>query len=356
MNDRTPLMPRRDHALDGLRGIAAIMVFFNHVAMMTWYPREGGGDPNGMEFSLWHLGAPAVDIFFVLSGYVLAASLEDVRLDPRALGAFLARRWVRLVPVAWTGIAIGLLVRAAIVPLQQGPLVGMAHMDLPLRWQEIVGMITFSMPMPDTERLNVPLWTLVMEMYASMLIPLTVMGIRAQGRFFLVPAFLSWILLWQATGRLEFMTLPLFVLGVALRIYVPALPRRSAYAALAIGLVLVFSRHLFGSFDPWHRYVSGVGAAFLIMAIRAGALHHALTCGPVAWLGRISYPFYGVHFPLLLASTILLSARGVQTNLAAIAALPFALALADVVQRTVERWSIRASRKVGADVLGRPAS
>lgn len=356
MSMESPHVPNRVHALDGLRGIAAIMVFFNHVAMMTWYPRAGGGDPSDLEFALWHLGAPAVDLFFVLSGYVLAGSLENVRLDARALGAFVARRWVRLVPVAWVGVALGLLVKAIVVPLQDVPLVGMMHMDQPLRWQDVVGLVTFSVPMPDTERVNIPLWTLVMETYASLLIPLTVMGTRAQGRFFLIPAFLSWVILWQVSGRLEFMTLPLFVLGVAVRTYVPAVPRQTAHVVLTVGLVLVFSRYLFGPFDPWHRYVSGIGAAFLIMAVHAGAARPALTSRPIAWLGRISYPFYAVHFPLLLSATILLSAHGVQTNMAAVAALPLALVLADLVQRTVERWSIRTSRGIGAETLGRPRS
>lgn len=345
--------PRRDHALDGLRGIAALMVFFNHVAMMTWYPRVGERGPQGVEYAFWHLGAPAVDLFFVLSGYVLCASLERVRLDGHALGAFLARRWVRLMPVAWVGVALGLAVRQWIVPLQHGPLLGMAHMDQPLRWQEIAGILTFSVPMPDTERLNVPLWTLVMEMYASLLIPLTIMGTRAQGRFFLVPAFLSWIILWQVSERLEFMTLPLFVLGVAVRTYVPDLPRRSVHAALGIGAALFLSRYVVGAYEPWHRYVSGLGAAAIILAVHAGTLRGLLTSAPVAWLGRISYPFYAVHYPLVLASTIMLSARGVQTNLAGALALPAALVLADIVQRTVEHASIRASRRVGARRLGR---
>jgi peptidoglycan/LPS O-acetylase OafA/YrhL len=345
--------PRREHALDGLRGIAALMVFFNHVAMMTWYPRPGERGPQGVEYAFWHLGAPAVDLFFVLSGYVLCASLERVRMDGPALGAFLARRWVRLMPVAWTGILLGLAVKQWVVPLQQGPLLGMAHMDQPLRWQEILGTITFSVPMPDTERFNVPLWTLVMEMYASLLIPVTVMGLRAQGRFFLMPAFLSWVLLWQVSGRLEFMTLPLFVLGVAVRTYVPDLPRRSVHVALAIGCTLFLSRYLVGAYEPWHRYVSGIGAAAIILAVHAGAGKGLLTSAPVAWLGRISYPFYAVHYPLVLAGTIVLSARGVQANLAGALSLPVALVLADIVQRTVERASIDVSRRVGAGRLGR---
>ncbi|MFZ3481656.1 acyltransferase family protein [Sphingomonas sp. 3-13AW] len=336
----------RDRALDGLRGIAALMVFFSHVAMMTWFPREGGAAPNDLEYAMWHLGAPAVDLFFVLSGYVLAASLEGVKIDGATIGSFLARRWVRLMPVAWVGVALGLAVRTLIVPMQQDPLVGMINMDQPLRWQDWVGFITFTFPMPDTDRFNVPLWTLVMEMYASFLIPVTVAGVRKKGRLFLLPAFTSWIILWYVSGRLEFMTLPLFVLGVAVRVYAADLPRKSLKVALMIGLLLVFSRYLLDVLHVWQRYVSGVGAALLILAVRGGAARAFLTCAPVGWLGKISYPFYAVHFPLVVASSILLSAKGVGSTLAAMMALPVALAVAEVVHRTIEQLSIRTSRRM----------
>jgi peptidoglycan/LPS O-acetylase OafA/YrhL len=350
-----PGVSGRDHGLDGLRGIAALLVFFSHAGMMTWWPGAGHGPPSAIEYAMWHLGAPSVDLFFVLSGYVLAASLERTRLDAGTVAAFYARRWTRLMPVAWCGIAIGLAVKEWIVPLRHAPLVGMVEMADPLRWKDVVGMATFVLPMPDTERVDVPLWSLVMEMYASLLIPLVVGGLRSQGRFFLLPAFLSAVVLWYLSDRLEFMTLPLFVLGVAVRTYVPPLRPQAAAPALAMGLVLVFSRHLFGEFGFWHRYVSGCGAAILVMAVRAGGGRRLLVSAPAAWLGRISYPFYAVHFPLLLSSTILLSARGVQTNLAAIASLPVALAAAAAVHRLVERPAIAISRRIAAKQARRTA-
>jgi peptidoglycan/LPS O-acetylase OafA/YrhL len=346
-----PAAPRRDHALDGMRGIAALLVFFSHAGMMTWWPSPDGGAPTPVEFGLWHLGAPSVDLFFVLSGYVLTASLENVRLGGGAFAAFFARRWVRLMPVAWAGVILGLLVKTWIVPLQHAPLVGMLKMADPLDWQDVTGLATFMVPMPETERFDVPLWSLVMEMYASLLIPFVVAGLRSQGRFFLLPAFLTPAILWYMTDRLEFMTLPLFVIGVAIRTYVPAMPARSAAAGLVAALVLIFSRHIFGEIGFSHRYVSGCGAALAILSVHAGAARGFLTSRPIAWLGRISYPFYAVHYPLLLASTILLSARGVQTNLAAIAALPVALLAAALVQTAIERPSIRLSRRVGGVAL-----
>lgn len=347
----SPRAAGRDHALDGVRGIAAMMVFFSHVGMMTWYPKDGGPAPSAVEYILWHLGAPAVDLFFVLSGYVLAASLERVQLDAPTMFAFMKRRWVRLMPIAWTGVVLGLLVKFLIVPLQTEHLVGMARMNLPLRWQDVLGALTFLLPMPDTARINVPLWTLVLEMYASILIVFTVYGLRSRGPWFLIPAFLSWVIFATISNRIEFMTLPLFVLGVAVRTYAPPLPARSINVALAMGILLLLSRYFFGEFGPWHRYASGLGAAFIIIAVREGAARSFLESRPIAWLGAASYPFYAFHFPLLLACTILFSAAGMQTNLAGLTSLPIALLLAEIGRRTIEAASVRASRKVGADLL-----
>lgn len=335
-----------------MRGLAALMVFFSHVGMMTWWPRPEASDPTTIEFALWHLGAPSVDLFFVLSGYVLAGSLEGVRATPRMVTSFCARRWVRLVPIAWASVLVALAVKQWIVPMRHLPLAGMAGMAEPLGWRDAIGLATFVAPLPETERINPPLWSLMMEMYASLLIPLTIWGLRAQGRSFLLPAFLSPVILWYVTDRLEFMTLPLFVLGVVLRTYVPPARAQAAVPALLAGLLLLFSRHFLGEMGFWHRYVSGIGAAIVIMAVHAGAARDVLTSRPVAWLGRTSYAFYAVHFPILLAGTILLAARGVQTNLAALCTLPFALAAAHALRKSVELPSIAASRRIALTDAG----
>ena len=52
------------------------------------------------------LGFVGVDIFFVLSGFVIAYSVREARITPRFLGRFALRRSIRLDPPYWITIAI----------------------------------------------------------------------------------------------------------------------------------------------------------------------------------------------------------------------------------------------------------
>jgi peptidoglycan/LPS O-acetylase OafA/YrhL len=84
-------------ALDGLRGVAIILVMLFHATLYRG-PRPSGG----------FLG---VDLFFVLSGFLITALLVDEweRTSGVALRAFYARRALRLLPALFALIAVVLL-------------------------------------------------------------------------------------------------------------------------------------------------------------------------------------------------------------------------------------------------------
>jgi len=96
--DSTPFRLTHFAALDGLRGVAILTVMFFHATLYRG-PRPSGG----------FLG---VDLFFVLSGFLITALLmqEWQRSGGVALGAFYARRALRLLPALFTLIAVILLV------------------------------------------------------------------------------------------------------------------------------------------------------------------------------------------------------------------------------------------------------
>jgi peptidoglycan/LPS O-acetylase OafA/YrhL len=80
--------------LDGLRGVAAIAVMLHHYTQHTGWDWFGGA---------W----VAVDLFFVLSGFVIAHSYSKKLLNGMSFREFAFVRLVRLAPLYLLGLALG---------------------------------------------------------------------------------------------------------------------------------------------------------------------------------------------------------------------------------------------------------
>ena len=88
-------------SLDGLRGIAILLVFFYH------YLPDNPHNP----FSwIANLGWTGVDLFFVLSGFLITGILYDTRTSINFFKVFYARRALRLFPLYFFAVAIVLCV------------------------------------------------------------------------------------------------------------------------------------------------------------------------------------------------------------------------------------------------------
>ena len=85
--------------LDGLRGVAAVFVAMRHIAFFKALNIHGG--------------YMAVDLFFVLSGFVIAHAYERRFERGLTAGRFLASRYLRLWPVYALGAVLGLIAAAA---------------------------------------------------------------------------------------------------------------------------------------------------------------------------------------------------------------------------------------------------
>ncbi|HEX3006056.1 MAG TPA: acyltransferase [Bacteroidales bacterium] len=156
--------------LDGLRGVAAIMVVIFHV-----FETHTGG--NHLIQIINH-GYLAVDFFFVLSGFVIGYAYDD-RWSKMSLRGFFKRRLIRLHPMIIMGSVIG----AATFYLQDGGyfpgisevpvwkmllvmLLGFTLLPLPVSW-DIRGWI-------EMHPLNGPAWSLFFEYIANILYALFV--------------------------------------------------------------------------------------------------------------------------------------------------------------------------------------
>ncbi|WP_041221809.1 MULTISPECIES: acyltransferase [Deinococcus] len=314
--------------LDGARGLAALAVVFSHVAALSYVP-WGNRAPTLAEYALWHLGAPAVDLFFVLSGYVVAGSL----IRRPALLSYLLRRWARLAPVAYLAVLLGLLARLTAGQAPDGFSLILRDLRAPLDPGDLWGAVTLSFPAPNANHLNPPLWTLIVEMQAALVMPLLTSA--ARWPWTLAPAILLSVSA-AVHGWTQALYLPMFMLGAVLAHKRWTLPRWAAQAALAAGLAVLLQRWVTGSDDPFTRYLTAPGAALVILAITSGAARRLLEAPGVQWLGRVSYSLYATHFPLLLAVSVLGTRAGVNLSLSAVLALPLCLLAAALTHRFLE--------------------
>ena len=113
-------------SLDGLRGVAAMVVVLCH-SLLIVPPMAasivGGAEP-AVGTAEWFLlrtplraltmGAEAVMIFFVLSGFVLTLGFIGRRMTPRFVGAYLGRRVLRLYIPVWAAIGIAVALALAV--------------------------------------------------------------------------------------------------------------------------------------------------------------------------------------------------------------------------------------------------
>jgi peptidoglycan/LPS O-acetylase OafA/YrhL len=111
MNTQTTYLASKPHyeILDGLRGVAAIMVIIFHLF-------ETHSLGNHLIQIINH-GYLAVDFFFMLSGFVIGYAYDD-RWDKMTLGTFFKRRIIRLHPM----VIMGSIVGAALFYFQQSSL------------------------------------------------------------------------------------------------------------------------------------------------------------------------------------------------------------------------------------------
>ena len=108
-----PGAKRRIPELDGLRGTAILIVVIFHYVIES--PTHAGPISSYLQRLVVPLGGAGVDLFFVLSGFLIGGILIEARTSPSYFKTFYARRFFRIIPLyyGWTLLYIALVALAA---------------------------------------------------------------------------------------------------------------------------------------------------------------------------------------------------------------------------------------------------
>ncbi|MEO8103866.1 MAG: acyltransferase, partial [Betaproteobacteria bacterium] len=105
-----PELPSRYPALDGLRGLAILLVLVHQFSLL-----EPQGDVLSFMFSnISNVGWTGVQLFFALSGFLITGILLDTRHAQNYYSGFYARRTLRIFPLYFIVLAVAFLVVPAI--------------------------------------------------------------------------------------------------------------------------------------------------------------------------------------------------------------------------------------------------
>lgn len=321
----TTAPPAKSHyvILDGLRGVASIMVVVFHL-FEAW----AGGSPQNQIINHGYL---AVDFFFLLSGFVVAYAYDDRWAGQLTQWDFYKRRLIRLQPMVIMGSVIG----AALFVFQDYSL--FPKIETATAIQVIALMVIgFTMiPVPpsadirgwnETYPLNGPAWSLFYEYVANLLYAVGVRKLSNRWLGVLVALAAMALIYLAVFGKrgdlvggwaldpegihigLTRVMFPFFagvlLMRLGLRIKVP-----NGFLVCSLLLIGALSLPRFGGTE--NLWMNGVYEAAcvillfpLIVAIGAGEKD---VDGPsvriAKFFGDLSYPLYITHYPLIYIYT-----------------------------------------------------
>lgn len=307
--------------LDGLRGVAAVIVVLFHV-----FEVHSHGDHSKQILNHGYL---AVDFFFLLSGYVIGYAYDD-RWNKMTLKDFFKRRIIRLQPM----IIIGSIIGAVLFYFQDSPGMGWGGISEVPVWKMLVVMVIGMTLIPvgkgldirgwsEMHPLNGPAWSLFFEYIANILyalvfrhlskIVLAALVVIAAG-FTIQYAMTNpngdiiggWSITDPTQLRIGFTRLAFpFLAGLLMARIGKLRYIKNAFLLASVLLVALFSvPHLGGTENKW---MNGLYECFcliimfpLIVWIGAGGKVKGRKASQLCkFLGDISYPIYITHFPIV---------------------------------------------------------
>lgn len=263
---------------DCLRGVGA--------AAVAWFHMTNGNPEFSPPALLKASGAQGwlgVEVFFVISGFVIPYALHASRYRPRDYGRFLLKRLLRLDPPYFASMAvmIALAYVSAAMPGFRGPPPFYTLMQLVSHAGYVTSFVGYGW-------VNIVYWSLALEFQYYLLIGILFPLVQHR-RAWIRAAVLIGVAVTALTVSNLLLVFPwcfLFILGI-LTFQFREGTLASAWYALGVGLAGIGSHFTLG----WPVALAGVATALVIAFVD-------LRSRPLLFLGEISYSLYLLHVPI----------------------------------------------------------
>ncbi len=344
--------------IQAMRGVAAVMVFLSHLFLA-----HGGIGFDDIYPVFWWFGPSGVDIFFVISGFVVGTSAHRTGVGSPgrlvAASTFAIKRCWRIYPVYWAALLLAVAVSPWVSTT--GPLDRKFFPEAPF-----VDLIFLASPWNEYVMLA---WSLAFEVWFYLV--LTILLLIAPKKIF--HAIAAWagvaslFILYGYVQHPEWSWIVYlspfqfeFIIGCLVAYVFQRGVTSFGWTSLAIGLLWyaasIFINKIYGSYDPrWRAPLFGFGAGFIIYGLVALESQKRFTFPRFMLpIGSASYSIYIWHQIILFILVYLTEKAGLFGVLPGYVIVPVWAALALGVgftsyfffERASMRWFERKRKEV----------
>jgi peptidoglycan/LPS O-acetylase OafA/YrhL len=309
--------------LDALRGLAIVLVLFHNLTFAE--------NVHSRLFKLWNVlpesGWIGVQIFFVLSGFLITGILVDDKGLPRFYERFYIRRALRIFPLYYALLIVYVVLYASrVLELRIAPLTAISYVTYLQNWS-----LLFLREQPPGSG---PLWSLAVEEQFYLLWPLLIGKVSLRTSAIacvaiIVASFLGRMGMHLANMPPQWLyestpaRADALAIGALLALLqrsptwrprlIGALPWVGAVCGLALG-ALALNNHGLNRLNPWMQVYGYTLVAVLAGVVTArtalAGLRPPVRLGTrvLTFFGKYSYGIYVVHMPIKIAAMALLGA------------------------------------------------
>jgi exopolysaccharide production protein ExoZ len=293
---------KKFYLIQMLRGLACMFV----VLMHTTYHFSKAFNQDFL-LSIFKFGAAGVDIFFVISGFIIAYTNLNYLNDPREIGGFVKKRIIRIYPIYWILIILFLTLQLLLPHFYKNPFVFTPASTL-----------STCLLLPGHIMINGVSWTLTNELFFYFLFLVAFLLPKKKHLIYILSAYFIFLLVaWEAGAVTTNEYLNLFIspmnieffLGVFVVVLINKFPKAWIIPILITGVAwftlsaIMSDRNISISQENYNRvWLFGMPSFLIILSLVGYELHFKTNVPKVLiTLGDASYSIYLFHLPVVVA-------------------------------------------------------